>query len=181
MQTRPSRREALLEAAARIVRRDGYEALSLDAVAAEAGLSKGGLLYHFPSKEALVAALVEQLVESFETAHADAAAAGPPGPGAWSRAYVRATLDRPGEEDAVSVAILAAVAMNPALLQPLRQRYSAWNEALRRDGLPGVDAWVVRLAVDGLWLSDLLGFEPPTGKIRSRVVARLLELAGGQP
>ena len=40
-------RKRLLDAAAAVVRRDGAGALTLDAVAAEAGVSKGGLLYHF--------------------------------------------------------------------------------------------------------------------------------------
>ncbi|HZB75928.1 MAG TPA: TetR family transcriptional regulator, partial [Solirubrobacteraceae bacterium] len=44
---RPSRREALLDAAIRVIRRDGAQKLTLDAVAAEAGVSKGGILYHF--------------------------------------------------------------------------------------------------------------------------------------
>ena len=46
---RPSARARLLDAAVAVVRRDGAQALTLDAVAAEAGVSKGGLLYHFRS------------------------------------------------------------------------------------------------------------------------------------
>jgi DNA-binding transcriptional regulator YbjK len=38
---RPSRRAALLDAAVAVIRRDGARSLTLDAVAAEAGVSKG--------------------------------------------------------------------------------------------------------------------------------------------
>ena len=58
--SRPSARERLLDAAVAVVRRDGAQALTLDAVAAEAGVSKGGLLYHFRSKRDLLDALVER-------------------------------------------------------------------------------------------------------------------------
>ena len=51
----------LLDAASAVIRRDGAQALTLDAVAAEAGVSKGGLLYHFKSKRELLDALVRRL------------------------------------------------------------------------------------------------------------------------
>ena len=40
----------LLESAATIAGRDGIASLSLNAVAREAGVSKGGLLHHFPQQ-----------------------------------------------------------------------------------------------------------------------------------
>ncbi|MDO8275460.1 MAG: TetR/AcrR family transcriptional regulator, partial [Serpentinimonas sp.] len=43
-------RNALLEATNTVILRDGIAHLTLEAVAKEAGVSKGGLLYHFPSK-----------------------------------------------------------------------------------------------------------------------------------
>jgi Transcriptional regulator len=61
-------REQLLDAATRVLLRDGAEHVTLEAVAAEAGVSKGGLLYHFSSKPALVAALVDRLVGRFDAA-----------------------------------------------------------------------------------------------------------------
>ncbi len=51
----PARRhQQLLESAAMIAGRDGIASLSLNAVAREAGVSKGGLLHHFPNKQALI-------------------------------------------------------------------------------------------------------------------------------
>jgi AcrR family transcriptional regulator len=69
---RGNTRERLLDAAAVVVRRDGAQALTLDAVAAEAGVSKGGLLYHFKAKRDLLDAMLEGWLEEF-AAEIDAA------------------------------------------------------------------------------------------------------------
>jgi len=53
-------RQAILQAAEAVVLRDGLGALTLDAIAAELGLTKQGLYYHYASKEALVAELALQ-------------------------------------------------------------------------------------------------------------------------
>lgn len=175
---RPSKRELLIRAAANVVAERGYSALTLDAVAAAAGVSKGGLLYHFASKEALVAGLLEKLLTGFETDQAVAHAEDPTAPGAWTRAYLKASATPPQDEPAelASVALLAAVGHDPSLLAPLQNRYRDWVERLDDDGL-GVDAHVVRLAADGLWAVDLFDLAPPDPALRARILARLGELA----
>ncbi|GLJ62060.1 hypothetical protein GCM10017576_21900 [Microbacterium barkeri] len=62
-------REALLEAAARLLRRDPEA--SIDAVAAEAGLSRRALYGHFPSRDALLGELVERGTARIASALAD--------------------------------------------------------------------------------------------------------------
>jgi len=162
-----------------VVAERGYSALTLDAVASAAGVSKGGLLYHFASKEALVAGLLEELLSGFETDQAAAHAADPTAPGAWTRAYLKASAAPPQDESAelASVALLAAAGHDPSLLAPLQNRYRDWVERLDDDGLPGVDAHVVRLAADGLWAVDLFDLAPPDPALRARILARLGELA----
>jgi AcrR family transcriptional regulator len=180
MSPRPSVRSSLLRAAAALVSERGYSALTLDAVGAAVGVSKGGVLYHFPTKEALVAALLEELTAGFEADQSAAHEADPTGPGAWTRAYLGASAAPPRDESAqvASVALLAAVGYDPSLLEPLQDRYARWVERLDGDGLPGVDAHVVRLAADGLWAADLFGLAPPGEALRARIHSRLRELAG---
>src|SRR3546814_14786799 len=60
---RPSSREAMLDAAETVVVKHGAVRLTLDAVAKQAKASKGGVMYHFPSKEALLQALVTRAIE----------------------------------------------------------------------------------------------------------------------
>jgi AcrR family transcriptional regulator len=176
--SRPTRRDDLLAAAERIVRRDGVGRLTLDAVAVEAGTSKGGLLYHFASREALITAMVERHVDAF-SASLEADMAHDPEPrGRWTRAYLHTTAPLDGPSDgATATGLLAAMASNPALADPLREQYAAWREQVADDGLPEADAMIVALAADGLWMADLLGFAAPTGERRARIFARLLAMA----
>lgn len=173
-------RASLLRAAATLVAERGYAALTLDAVGVAAGVSKGGVLYHFPTKEALVAALLEEMTTAFEADQDAAHAADPAAPGAWTRAYLTASSGSATDEptQVASVALLAAVGYDPSLLEPIQTRYRAWVGRLDDDGLPGVDAHVVRLATDGLWAADLFGLAPPDPELRARLLARLAELAG---
>src|SRR5699024_9245099 len=59
----PAARSRALDAFARILVSHGERAATLEAVAEAAEISKGGLLYHFASKDELVAGLVERLRE----------------------------------------------------------------------------------------------------------------------
>lgn len=58
------KRAAILQAAVAEFRQAGYEATSMDRVAASAGVSKRTVYNHFPSKEALFAQILQQLLES---------------------------------------------------------------------------------------------------------------------
>jgi AcrR family transcriptional regulator len=181
LMARPTRRDQILDGAERLVRRDGVGRLTLDAAAAEAGASKGGLLYHFATREALVRAMVERLVARFDASLEAATTLDAEPRGRWTRAYIRVTAapDGPSEDDGTATALLAALASDPSLADPLRERYAVWRAAVADDGLPSEDATILALAADGLWMADLLGFAAPAGPERKRIVARMLELAGG--
>jgi AcrR family transcriptional regulator len=173
----PSKRRLILTAASRIMNTQGAARLTLEAVAAEAGVSKGGLLYHFPSKEALVIGMLNQLVEDFNArleAHLTAEASGQPGD--WLRAYIRMTFALPPEELELSAALTAAFAIDPALMEHVRQHFAAWHEQAIADGLPAEMATVVRLAVDGFWMAQFLGLAPPQGDLRDGVMQAMLRL-----
>lgn len=56
-----SAREKILDAYERVLVEDGERAATLEAVAKAAGVSKGGLLYHFKDKRALASGLLQRL------------------------------------------------------------------------------------------------------------------------
>ncbi|MEK1870378.1 MAG: helix-turn-helix domain-containing protein, partial [Ensifer adhaerens] len=62
MAKRETARDRILTAAEAIVVGKGVSSLTFDEVAEQTGLSKGGILYHFASKDALVRAMVERFV-----------------------------------------------------------------------------------------------------------------------
>ena len=173
-------RARLLEAAADLVRDQGAGALTLDAVAAWAGVSKGGLLYHFPSKRHLVRALVEHWMDRFEAGVADADDGDP---GGFARAYARVSdLESiPGEERALEFALLAVLVGEPERLDFVRERYRAWQARIEADGVGPAAATLVRLAADGLWFADLLDLGAPRGEVRERVLARMADLTRAGP
>ncbi|HXR66654.1 MAG TPA: TetR/AcrR family transcriptional regulator [Ktedonobacteraceae bacterium] len=63
---RQKRSELILETAEDILTRKGYHNSSMDEIAAQAGVAKGTLYQHFPTKEDLFFALIEQALTRFE-------------------------------------------------------------------------------------------------------------------
>ena len=179
---RPAKRDSaatkrrIVDAAERVVLRDGVGHLTLEAAATEAGLSKGGVLYHYPTRDALVAAMVTRIIEQFEE-DIDAFLPEPGSPeanrpGAYARAYVHATLEpaAPGQER-LGAALLAAAAAEPELLVPLQKAADGWQARLEGDGLDIALVTVLRMACDGLWMCDLFGLASPRGDLRAAVGA----------
>jgi AcrR family transcriptional regulator len=181
--------DLILTAAERVVLRDGVMRLTLEAVAREAKLSKGGILYHFATKKALIQAMLARLIHYCEReieVHQQHDRA----PGRWTRAYVRRELEPvlpyPGEADfprskEVGAGLIVAATTTPGLLDPLRERFQAWQKAIEQDGIDTARATVVRLAVDGLWLAELLGIWSPGEQLREQVLDELIRLTKETP
>lgn len=171
-------RNVILDAAETVVATMGVANLTFEEVARVANVSKGGVLYHFPSKEALTEAMIERFIGRFDTAVAEAAESDSAPVGRNIRAYVRATMGEPpltGELfDRANGAITAALANYPERLEPVRQQ-SARSQRMIEDGtLDPIFATIVRLAIDGMWLAEnfnLMRFDP---KLKAAVGERLI-------
>jgi AcrR family transcriptional regulator len=158
----------------------GVSGMTLEAVAREADVSKGGLLYHFPSKEALISGMIRRLIEGFRDALGrELAREGGSTSGRWSRAYVRASFAEDRWYLEVGAGLLAAVAEDPALLDPLRRGFEDGQRWAERDGIDPSVGTLVRLAADGLFFAEVFGFAPPEGRLRERVLEALLSLTKG--
>lgn len=155
----PQSQADIVRAAERVVARWGAAHLTLDAVAKEAGISKGGLLYNFPNKDALLQAMVGATVERIDRHREEVAATLPDGP---NRA-VRTILALKKEElidRRMGLAILAAGAENPSLLEPMRERLAEMRGEIAASSEDALCAWVVWLARDMLMMWDVLGVSP---------------------
>ena len=157
LKSRSTTREALLRAASQVLIDKGVEALTLDAVAQQAGVSKGGLLYHFPNKDALMTGMVEQLIQDFEAVlqeefEQDDA---PGTQGQWVRAYIRATL-RFSKQSLALIARLSSIAVDsPHVLKAAEIYEQQWRQRVETSGIDPTKATIILLATDGLWLSEL--------------------------
>ena len=177
-QSAAATRDRLLQAACHVIQTQGVERLTLDAVAKEAQVSKGGLLYHFASKEALVMGVIQYLMDDFDAAiaHELAQDNGTDSPGRWLRAYVKATFNYNSVPTALISNLLSAVTLNPELLKPVQNQYDAWQQHLQASGLDPVRANLVRLAADGLGTSELFGMAMPDEPLRQQLLAMLLAM-----
>lgn len=81
-------REALLDAAERVALRGQGVRLTIDAVAEEANISKGGLLHHFPSKNRLIEELLERVAARWQRHLLEAYEKAPPGRNRMARALL---------------------------------------------------------------------------------------------
>lgn len=174
-------RKALLEAANQIVQERGVDHLTLELTAKQAGVSKGALLYHFPSKETLIKAMIQDYLEQF-SADFNAAAQREDTrmPGRWTRSYLYTTYNDNQRNPRMNSALLAAVATNPALLSPMQETFREWVQLLEQDGIDPTIAMIIRLAVDGLWLVEMFGLAPPDPEMRKKVWNALEVLADMQ-
>jgi AcrR family transcriptional regulator len=151
-------RRALLDAAATALRAHG-PGVSLDAVAREAGVSKGGLLHHFRSKDALLVGLAEEWLSRFDAAVRNHLDPDDDRPGRMCRAHIRAAFDDTLADDEQlwsDPAVLAALLAVPEVLRRGRESGARWRSELTGDGLHPQRALFIARVLDGSWLSELV-------------------------
>ena len=176
--SRPEKLEELMKAAHNVVVRDGIARLTLELVAREAGVSKGAVLYYFPTKSDLIAAMMNSHLDGHDRELEALVAQEPEGvPGRRLRALIR--MSRCPDEVAGrgGAGMLAAVANDKALLAILRERVGGWLRDLDDDGLDPVHAQTIRLAIDGLKFSEMMDVARPAPEMREKVIDHLLALA----
>jgi AcrR family transcriptional regulator len=125
-------RDSVLDAAERVVARDGALALTLDAVATEAGVSKGGVQYCYNTKDALIEAMVDRVMTSYNDSVKRYLAAHSGEPSARVLAHVEATRAEDVASGARSSALLASLVRAPDYQREIKQGY--------REIFDGVDA-----------------------------------------
>lgn len=192
------KRDDIVAAAIRVARREGVLGLTLDAVRQEAGVSKGGLVHHFPTKETLLLALMSALNDQSGTDALGRSLPEVPG-GPVDQ------LPRPGDENLVPMliarliavgqpgrqpgdpnpaelvtALIAAAARDPKLLNAVRLAWRRHADSLleREHGLRELIAW---LACDGLMLLEHIGVLRSDDPLRLKVLEELKAMAGPTP
>ncbi len=168
---RKSSREKILDAAAELVGEIGAGRLTLEAVAEKAGLSKGGLLYNFPTKEALLQGMIQRLIDQVAAEREALREHAPPGPNLEARLCTAALLKFCcGKTKDIANGMLAATAENPRLLDPVRQVISTTLEQLKANSDDLDAALLAWLATEGLSSLEMHKLSPFSEEDRDRIV-----------
>lgn len=178
-------RARLLEAAARIVIERGLPGLSLDRAAAEAGVSKGGLIHHFPNRRALVEGMFMEFLERFDRRLRELMAADPEPRGRFCRAYLLATAEPErqapdGGEFSDDARLLGAATLAISYDPDLARAWRDWAERqLQADSLGDRSprGRLILYAADGLWLEQCADSVLGRERDNSAVLAELLQLS----
>lgn len=169
-------RNAALEAAIAIIARDGPGRLTLDAIARESGLSKGGVMHQFRTKEAVLKALLERQMahfEEFSTRHMAKVTASSASPNlATQLATIREAASSP---NSAALALVAAMVENPRLMALPREREMERMAAIREEAADPDLAMIRWAGAMGLLLSSLFGMSPLSKDEHQRLFARLLD------
>ncbi len=153
--------DLILDATELVIARDGFASFTIESVANEAGLSKGGVLHHFGSKDALIRGLVLRCSEQWKENCIEAYEKATEGPARFTRGlldfYLSDKKSWSNERKGVASAILAALAMDPQLIEPIRSVGHSVHSRINDGDLSEGLAHVIISSLDGLWMSWALG------------------------
>ena len=172
----PKARQAILDAARQVVRERGAGHLTYDELVQQSGVTRGGITYHFPTKNDLLRELIncdieqwceieQQLKPNMENEEA-----------AELIAYIRSHTERNEDRCRFVSGMLSAVTLDPSLLDPVRTFLKA-----RDDGRDWTERQLMlellRLASEGLFWAELFASHELPANVRTRFVTMLERLA----
>ena len=171
-----SGRDRILDEAAALFLRLGYEGTSLRQLADTVGMKAGSLYYHFASKDDLLTEILRRGIDVMQTAFGEAeASTGSARPVDRIEAHVRAHLSALFENGPYTAAHVMTFRTAPEsvreIVVPLRDAYEArWTEMLRllqADGAiqPTVDVNVIRLVLFGAMNASVEWFDTDRGNL----------------
>ena len=161
-------KDKICEAAIRIASRDGLLAMTLENVARETGITKGGVMYHFPSKDELIRGVLEYFSQQCETMLMRRVIDDPEPRMRWARCMLDCLFpqspaeSKPNDVDAdvlarFFVATLAGAVTSPGAMQPLRDLAIRMRNRCLSDPRDGMEQLLVWLTIDGLLLWQFMG------------------------
>jgi AcrR family transcriptional regulator len=151
-------RDRILDAAEAVILESGGRSFTLDAVAARAGISKGGLVYSFATKDDLVHAALEREMARFREAVLRRVGDGPIGPVELALAHIEEALEEDDATTQMAAFLVTALVHAPDMLEPVRGYYRTLLDPLRSKRGEFHEARHALLAVEGIFLLRGLGF-----------------------
>ncbi len=174
---RTDSKNAILDAAETIVIESGASRMTLDAVAKRSGISKGGLIYNFPTKESLLQGMIDRMMRQIDEMREDIRAKFPEEK--FNELAIEMRLFQKGaqKKGLQSAALLAVNASSPDLTRDAREKMrKRFNSSIP----PGDDfthSAILFFANMGIHLHDLLNFSILTRAQKEMIQKELLRLA----
>ena len=176
MSRQPKAKLHVLETAQKLVAEQGTGALTFEALSKASGVTRGGITYHFPTKDALLKALVEHDMQQWAEAEQALAPDGECDATSSLIADIRSYTTSTPEYRRFVSGMVGAAMLDPDLLEPVhefhREKFDQldWDEAdIRR--------MMLRLAAQGLfWMEAFNCYDMPPAA-RKRLVAKMEAMA----
>lgn len=159
---RENKKQLLLNTAKQLLLSGELDILTLDAVAKAANVSKGGLLYHFPTKEALLTELASSIFIEMRERFLMIAEQSPASDYHYTAALIEVTEEDLIANAELNVALQAQTAISQVLQEQLSFIYQQMLAHLQKDTLPVSKKQIVRFALDGLYYNQLFKIAPIT-------------------
>jgi AcrR family transcriptional regulator len=154
--------------------------LTLDEVAKTAGVSKGGLLYHYPSKEALLTAIVERLQTEQNELYASLQTDGNGPVEAFVRLFdetklypERSSIHIDAEK---MIAFLTLFAVDQEYAERWKHDLDTFFTQFQQTSDP-VETMIIRYALEGMMMSEHFNVGIPPSELKQQIIARLIERA----
>lgn len=166
-------RTKILHTAMELATQKGISHLTVDNVAAAAGLSKGGVFYHFKNKEELLSSMVAQIILEFKRECQGLESQG--------LTTVEAAIESSFAETQQQInrisALLAACAYDKNIGAQFQAEYEGWLDAMVAGGVSRATARLVATAIDGYYVAQALGVGAMDQEEKLALKKRLLMLA----
>ncbi|MBW8311750.1 MAG: TetR/AcrR family transcriptional regulator [Rhizobium sp.] len=173
MSRQPHARSRILEASRSLIRSGGARSLTLGKLKVAASVTNGGVLYHWPNREALLEALVSQDIDMWiqqsQALRGDRDAV---------LGHVRSALSADEGIGEVAASLLPELRRYPALQLRIRSRFEGlfhgwhWDEA-------DVYRYALLLAAEGAFWRRLHGMAPVVPQLDARLLALIEERIDG--
>ncbi len=176
MPRQPTARQKVIEASRQIVMERGAGALTYDEIAQVSGVTRGGITYHFPTKQRLLQALVEQDIAQWKQLENINTPCDCPPEAAEIVAFLRAHTSEEPDRRRFVTGMLSAATLDPPVLDPAREYSRERLDALELSET-NLKLEILRLAAIGLFWSDLFGCPQYPDVLRARLADALEQLA----
>ena len=174
--------QSILDAGEAVVGRSGAARLTLDAVAAEAGISKASVIYDFKTKQALIEAIVERAFRRDHEHHAMVETDSAFSDSQAIRGRIKVAAEPPPEEfKPVALSLSVALTLDPELRTRMQKSQAATIDRIVETASSPRGALLAYLAVEGLKFLEYLDFHHFAPDERSRIISDIDWLVTATP